>query len=169
MSLWILVADSFQAHLYKVPSVLALSNYSEANSLSADKSSLHPEFEPFESFIHVESAEMDSEIASDKFGNRKQKKENNMGAGDSFSEKTSPKDHEKIVFAKQVAEFLDAKKIANEFDQLVIAAPARFVGLLNNNLSDQTSRCILKEIDKDYTHDVAQPRVLAKHLSQFLQ
>ena len=167
MSLWILVADSFQAHLYKVPSVNALSSYSEANALSADESSLHPEFEPFESFIHTESAEMDSDISSDKFGHHKQA--NNMGAGDSFSEKTSPKDHEKIVFAKQVAKFLDSKKVANEFEQLIIAAPAKFIGLLNSNLSSQTSNCILKEIDKDYTHDVTKPRVLAKHLSQFFQ
>ena len=65
--------------------------------------------------------------------------------------------------------FLDSKKVANEFDQLIIAAPAKFIGLLNSNLSNQTSNCILKEIDKDYTHDVAKPRVLAKHLSQFFQ
>ena len=108
MSIWILVADSYQAHLYSVPSVIALSNYGEANSL--DNESQHPELEPFESFIHVESKEMDSEIASDKFGNNRHSGDNSSSGG-SFIEETDPKDHEKSVFVKQLSEYLDNKKI----------------------------------------------------------
>jgi protein required for attachment to host cells len=163
MSIWILVADSYQAHLYSVPSVIALSNYGEANSLDGEHN--HPELEPFESFIHVESKEMDSEIASDKFGNNRHSGDNSSSGG-SFIDENSPKDHEKQVFAKQVSDFLNNKKIDDKYNDLIIAAPSKFIGILKDDLSADVLRCIIKEIDKDYTNDINQPRVLANNLSQ---
>ena len=164
MSIWILVADSYQAHLYSVPSVIALSNYGEANSLDGEHK--HPELEPFESFIHVESKDMDSEISSDKFGNNRHAG-NNSSSGGSFIDENSPKEHEKQVFAKQVAEFLNSKKIDGQYNDLIIAVPSKFMGILKDSLSADSLRCIIKEIDKNYTNDINQPRVLASNLSQY--
>jgi protein required for attachment to host cells len=164
MSLWILVADSYQAHLYSVPSVIALNNYADANSPGAGHE--HPELEPFESFIHVQSKIMDSDINSDKFGNNKHSDGNSFSGG-SFIDETDPKQHEKMVFVKQVSEFLSSEKAANNYDKLILAAPSKFLGLMHENLSADSLRSVIKEIDKDYTKDVNQPRELAKNLSQY--
>ena len=56
--------------------------------------------------------------------------------------------------------------MVNKYEQLIIAAPSKFIGILKDNLSADVLRCIIKEIDKDYTNDINQPRVLANNLSQ---
>jgi protein required for attachment to host cells len=146
MNVWILVANSSEAHIYSIPSMITLDD--------------HTDLKAFESFYHPESRERSGDIASDRSGNFK-----HGGGGGSFVEASDPKDYEVVKFAKQVADFVNQEHAANKYDDLVIAAPPGFYGNLKQNFSNQVSSALSKYIDKDYVND--EPRQLAVHLSSY--
>ena len=144
MNVWILVANSSEARIYSTPSMITLDD--------------HTDLKAFESFYHPEGRERSKDIASDKPGNFK-----HGGGSGSFVEESDPHDHEVLKFAKQVADFLHQKHVANKYENLVVASPPSFYGTLKQNLSSQVLNSISKYIDKDYVND--EPRQLSIHLS----
>ena len=163
MSIIILVADSSQAHFYKIPSVLVLQEYAGPNRPNMEHQ--HPELEPFRSYYHPESKEHDSEIGSDRFGNYRSG--DSSSSGSTYLEENTPQDHEKQVFAKQVADILEERVISGDFKQIVLAGPPEFLGELKKDMSTNVQNIVLQEINKDFTYDWNHPRVLAKHLASF--
>lgn len=137
-TIWILVANSSEAKLYK--------------SLSKDLCPTnldHISLELVESLVHSKSREKDSELVSDHLGRYA-----NKGLPRSaFAEPTDPHQHEIDQFAKQLADLLDRKRKENLLQALILICPARFYGQLNTHLSKQTTQLISHVLKKDYTKE----------------
>jgi protein required for attachment to host cells len=58
-----------------------------------------------------------------------------------------------IDFARTVANRLEAGRIGNRFDELSIVAAPRFLGHLREQMGQDLSRVIAREISKDLTHE----------------
>lgn len=125
---WILVADSTRARIF-----------------TADTPS--STLEEIEDFSHAEGRLHDREITSDLPGKIKSV----GGGGHAFEQPTDPKKHEADNFAHRVAKYLEDAHNANRFEQLLIAAPPAFLGLLRNQLPEQIKKLVCFELDKEIT------------------
>ena len=63
--------------------------------------------------------------------------------------KTDLKEHEKRVFARDIASML--KDCCNQFDQLIVIAAPLVLGELRKNLDANVQNKVEREIDKDMT------------------
>ena len=61
----------------------------------------------------------------------------------------SPKEQEAIVFAGQVADYLNSECGKNKFQNLFLVAAPEFLGHLRRRLSNETRRYIAREINKN--------------------
>lgn len=75
---------------------------------------------------------------------------------------TPPKRHEAIRFAKRVGDMLEGARSAGDFDRLVLVAEPRFLGLLRDNLSQETIKRVGLEIDKNLVQQA--PQVIRERL-----
>lgn len=73
-------------------------------------------------------------------------------ARSAYEESIDPQEKEKVRFAKQLTENLDEKYRHQLFHQLIIITPSHFLGLLQTHFSNVISACIVRVIQKDYTH-----------------
>ena len=64
---------------------------------------------------------------------------------------TSPKDHEKIVFAKRLGKHLKKMHSQKHFDELVLVAPPKFLGMLRDELQSPLDKLVTRTVDKDLT------------------
>jgi len=62
---------------------------------------------------------------------------------------TEPKRHEAIVFAKQIADKLNRSGDNKDYDQLIIFAPPTFLGILREQLSNNTAKKIIHDDHKN--------------------
>ena len=77
-----------------------------------------------------------------------------------------PKQHEVQAFARHISDRLETGREKNQYDQLaVIAAPA-LLGILRKQLSVNTSRMVIYELDKNISRMSAQD--IRKHLPERL-
>ena len=65
-------------------------------------------------------------------------------------------------FARTVAKHIDQARALNKFSQLILIAPARMLGKIKHELSEQARKLIVKEIAKDFVHFDA--KNLVQHL-----
>lgn len=141
---WVLVADASCAQLYR--------------QLASG------ELEVFMEFDHPESRMKGDQLASDRPG-RQQSKGTGHGT---FVDPGTLKRHEAENFAKQLADTIEKARVSNTIKDLVIAAPPRFSGLLNQSLSKNARELVRASVEKDYTKLTAtdlQAR-LAPHVKQ---
>lgn len=125
---WVVVANSAQARLFKLDN-LALSE--------------------MDSLVHAESRMHGIDLTTDKSGNNHE----GIGSGHAALEKQfSPKKHEAIIFAKQLAAHLDHARSSGEIDKLFLAASPSFLGLLRQEMNVLTANLVVAEVDKDITH-----------------
>ena len=71
----------------------------------------------------------------------------------SFVDADGPVRREKREFAHEVADYLNRAAARGEFDELVVAAPARFLGDLRATLDAPARRRVAAEIIKDLTKE----------------
>ncbi len=135
---WIMVANASQAKLF--------ANHGPNRGLELVKELNHPE-----------SREKTSNLVSDRLGAM------GMGHG-AFKQATDPKYHEAERFAQEVARELDAGRVRNAYDRLILVASAPFMGLMNASLPGQVRSKVSESIDKDYTR--LPVKKLADHLEQ---
>jgi protein required for attachment to host cells len=64
----------------------------------------------------------------------------------------STEKHELTLFAKAVAERIDADRVAHQFDKLVIVAPPKMLGLLRQSLPTTSQSLLAGEVSKDILH-----------------
>ena len=76
--------------------------------------------------------------------------------------KTDPAQHREAELVRSIANVLDEKAKAGDFDRLVIAAAPIALGHLRKLLSEHVKKVIVAELDKDLTN-LPTPQ-LAKHL-----
>lgn len=126
---WLIIANSSLARIFK---------FEKKNELI--------ELKVFE---HPESRLRNSDLVSDRPGRDFE----SMGTmRHAMEPKTSPKQHEFALFAKTLADYLEAARNQNEFETLYIAASPTLLGLLRNSLHSGTTRLVKGEVDKDITH-----------------
>jgi len=66
-----------------------------------------------------------------------------------LTSKGSIKDNEILNFAKTLCNTLEDGRLQGQYKELVLCASPHFLGLLRQNLTVPTSRCIVAEIDKN--------------------
>lgn len=98
---------------------------------------------------HPESRERMSDEVSDGAGSFR-------GGAIAGSESGEPQQdhrhHTAEVFAREVAEYLDAARQRREFGQLTLVAPPLFLGTLREALPASLGKLVRHELHKDYTH-----------------
>lgn len=138
---WIMVANASQAKLF--------SNDGPKRGLKLVKELMHPE-----------SREKTSNLVSDRSGAY-------GGAGHgAVGQPADPKHHEAERFAQEVSKELEAGRVQNAYDRLILVASAPFMGLVNNHLPGQVRSLLSESIDKDYTR--LPVKELAGHLEGYV-
>ncbi|MDH5394179.1 MAG: host attachment protein [Gammaproteobacteria bacterium] len=76
-----------------------------------------------------------------------------------YQSKTDPKKHQQIEFSRQVARYLNDADHHHKLSKLLIVATPSFLGDLRSQLSHETSKKVVFELDKDLTqHSVDEIR-----------
>jgi protein required for attachment to host cells len=110
--------------------------------------------------MHPESREKTSNLVSDRSGAY-------GGAGHgAVGQPADPKHHEAERFAQEVSKELEAGRVKNAYDRLILVASAPFMGLVNNHLPGQVRSLLSESIDKDYTR--LPVKDLAGHLEGYV-
>ena len=124
--IWVLTADSSCAKFFEA------------------ESSTGP-LQEIRDLVHSESRLHEREITSDLPGS-------NAGTGGSrhgLDGQTGIKEQEAINFAKEIDNLLETARNDGQFNQLVVAAAPKFLGVLRQNLNPNIARLITHELDKD--------------------
>ena len=138
---WILVAESSRAKLYS------------ANGNLAPLSEL-------EDLVHPAGRMHQGDLVSDRAGNDG----GSIGQGRHImDDKVSAREYEKLEFARQLAQRLDAGCSSGCFERLVLIAPPAFLGLLRDKLSKQVMERVYKQIDKNLVQKPAE--VVREHIA----
>jgi protein required for attachment to host cells len=64
-------------------------------------------------------------------------------------QETTPTRHMTELFVKKVAEYLDKARTLNQFDELYLIAPPKFLGLLRAELSKELEKRVRDTLSKD--------------------
>lgn len=70
----------------------------------------------------------------------------------SFTPRTSAKEHNEISFAKEINDFLEKCRTRNKFDELEIVASPSFLGILKKNLDKELNKQVVNYLNKDFGH-----------------
>jgi len=105
---------------------------------------------------HPESRLKSSELASDKPGHYQA---GTSGHG-SFVPHSDPKEVTIDQFAHQLAKELDHARTVHAYDKLILIAPPRMEGLLQQHLNKHVKDSIAAVIQKDF-HDITEKEILA--------
>lgn len=140
---WILIANASEAHLYTSQRAKLFNGSAELSLIN--------------NFSHPESRQKGLNLVADRLGH--------SGHG-TFVEAAEPKQLEADHFAKELVSMLEQGRVNNQFQDLIIAAPSKFRGLLHKYINDHLQQLLSVNIDKDYTKDKA--NVLVKHLQEHM-
>ena len=138
---WIMVANSSTARLF--------ANDGPKRGLKLIREWMHPE-----------SREKTSSLVTDRSGAY-----GGVGHG-AVSQASDPKQHEAERFAQEVSRELEAGRVKNAYDRLILVASAPFMGLINHHLPGQVRSLLSQSIDKDYTR--LPVKDLAGHLEGYV-
>jgi protein required for attachment to host cells len=123
--LYILVADSAMARFFKAKTPIK----------SIEEILDHP---------HKEGRQRDSDIYTDRPGS------NHSGAGGYQTyDRETDEDPENARFARELGAYLKKAHHEGRFDNLVLVAPPKFLGVLRHHLGKECMATVLKSIDKD--------------------
>ena len=124
---------------------ILVANGSEASIFSATAN----EITQIDAFTHPKSRQKGEALASDRSGHFQS---NPTGtAPGAFTESKDPKEFEIERFSQELAEYLDKGRTGNQYDSLVLVAPPRFYGLLNQHMNSHVKQFLHSHVDKDYT------------------
>lgn len=136
---WVLVADSSRARIFS-------KNGREA-------------YVEESGFIHPESRLHEQQLTSDLPGSASS---HVGGERHGVNAKVPPKQHEAMVFSRQVADHLETARTQGRFNKLAIVAPPAFLGLLREQFSSALSGVVTSEINKNLVQ--LKPHDLMPHL-----
>jgi len=136
---------------------ILIANASNARIFTSSK--VGGEMTLIQELSHPESRQKESDLVSGRPGNHASQ----LGSG-TYAERSNHKDIEATNFAKEISERLNHIKGNGGFDRLVLVAPARFMGLLNQSCDSYLAALINLKIQKDYTHHAERdlPSILEK-------
>jgi protein required for attachment to host cells len=58
-------------------------------------------------------------------------------------------DHQVELFAKRVGDYLDKARTDHRYDELVLVAPPRFLGMIRKSLGKEVEKLVVDDLDKD--------------------
>ncbi|MCW9047411.1 MAG: host attachment protein [Gammaproteobacteria bacterium] len=121
---WILVAESSRAKIYEV-----------------DKNESKKILRELTGFTHSVSR------------NHKQQLSGNLQKESRHSLLTTSLDthkgHERVEFARAIGEHLNSARNKGKFNKLILMSPPGFLGDLRKNLSNETNKFVISEVDKN--------------------
>jgi protein required for attachment to host cells len=85
--------------------------------------------------------------------------------GHSSDDEERTVDHYNELFAKRVAGYLDKARTDGRYDQLVLVAAPKVLGMMRKQLGKEVEKCVVDELDKDLSWFNA--RDLQLYLSDF--
>ena len=124
---WVLVANASEARLFQ-------------------RQKAGQGLELIKEFSHPESRAKGIELASDGPGHFQ-----SSGARGAFADTTTPKEYEAERFSMELVKALEAGRVANSYQRLVLVASPHFYGLLNSHMGSQISAMVDIHLSKDYT------------------
>ena len=124
---WVVVAESSRAKIFEL-----------------DKK--NAPLRELQGFAHTASRSHEHDLTSDLPG-----RTHNSATHSShrLSQHSSPKAHESVEFARTLGSHLDEALNRGEFDKLIIMSPPGFLGYLRKEMSYETSKHVVSEIDKN--------------------
>jgi protein required for attachment to host cells len=123
---WVVVANSAEARIFKV----------EKNALDHEMVAM----------VHPNSRLHDRDLTNARPGRAFDR----VGAGrHSLEPQTQAKAHEFMLFAKDVAAYLDAACAAGKLGRFYLAANPSFLGLLRQSIGNETLKLLAGEVTKD--------------------
>ena len=124
-STWVVVADSSAARIFDAP--LATGAISE-----------------IESFVHTEARMHERDLGTDQPGSTKDR----AGyARHGIEPRTSPKEHEAMVFARMLAETIERARAKSQVERVLLVAPPEFLGHLRSALDANTRKIVEREFN----------------------
>jgi len=145
---WIIVANASEARIFSSPRARLVNSPTDLDLVKE--------------INHPNSRKKSGELVADKSG-AYQGGDSGHGA---FVEPSDPKDIEVERFAKELARELEDGRVANHFQDLIIAASPHFHGMLNKQLTNNVSGLVSVNIERDYTNDSV--KELLKHIESFI-
>jgi protein required for attachment to host cells len=124
---WFVVADRSQAQLFEV-----------------EGTKLKPKLKPLETIEHPEGRRAEA---------RRTGASSSSGMRDLLAETNSMQEEQDRKFVRQLIDRLTQAQHQKQFDRLVIAAPADFVGRVRELAARSLSKIVVREIIGDYTND----------------
>lgn len=140
---------------------IVLADASRARIHLADKELTHTTL--IRELDHPESRVKDSDLVTDSQG-RTQPRQRNNPSQPNVEPRTYPKAVEMQTFARQLAGELEHGRVQGAFDELIIAAPPQFLGLLRDAMDRNLLATVRVDIPKrltDLRHDELIPRIQA--------
>ena len=139
--------------------IIVVADSSRARIFTAE--SIQSPLTEIETMAHPEGRMHEQDMVSDLPG----KDSGKGGSGaHAFQEKVEPKKNELTVFAKRIADYLDAARKANKMNKLYLVAAPAFLGELRKHLSTETTGKIVLELDKNLAHHSVED--ISHHLSK---
>ena len=123
---WIVAADASRARVLQV----------------ADRERLVE----IENLVNPEGRLQNREVTSDAAGRFPGK---DRPGGHSSDDETHAVDHLDEVFAKRVGEYLDKARTDHRYDELVLVAPPKFLGMMRKKIGREVEKLIVNELPKD--------------------
>lgn len=130
---WILIANAARALIYQT-----FENPEEKNLKDYKLSKV---------MTHEESRLKSHDLSSDKLGRYNAPMGSSRGK---FMPDLDPHEKEQVIFAKEVATFVDSQLQQHKYTTLIVCAAPHFHGLLNQEFSDHVKNKITYELQKDY-------------------
>ncbi len=106
---------------------------------------------------------LDRELVSDREGRTFESNSPRRSAADP---QVDPARHEAMTFARSLAAVLDAGRVAHSFEQLVLMAEPRFMGLLRDALDRRTAATVVGSVTSELTN--APERDVKAHLRDLI-
>ena len=141
---WIVVANAYQAQLF-------------------ERAKPRGPLEPLVSFVHPESRLKAGDLSAHQPGRAQAA---DRGGQPSYQPPTEPKDKEKDLFARQIAEYLGQGVHGDRCSGLMLFASHRMLGAIRDLLDARTSRAVQHSAPIDLTG--IQPRELEARIAQQL-
>lgn len=101
--------------------------------------------------INEAGRKKDGELETDRPG-RRSAGPSAVGHHHGVTGEKSTVQHALTLFAKEVAKRIDADRVKNEFDKLVLVAGPKMLGLLRRSLPTPSQSLLAAEVSKDLTH-----------------
>ena len=133
MSVWVVVADSSRARVFDA---------------QAPKGAIRE----IETLVHTQSRLHEQNLTQDLPGRTFDRGGQGRHA---MEDRSSPKVHEREVFAREISAFLEQGRNKHRFEKLILVAGAPFLGSIRSHLSKQTSGVVERCIEKDLSRKTA--------------